>query len=157
MNKSSQWIPVSSIAFALLAVLPSHPACADEEERSGPASLSDGNLNLNLRYRYEFVDQDGFAKDAHASTLRTRLSYQSPDFSDFGFLIEFDDLRPGGNDLFNSTRNGNINRPIVADPEGTQVNQAFVSYKGFAKTVVRAGRQRITLDNHRFIGNVGWR
>lgn len=157
MKELSRWIPVSLITCALLASLPSHPARADNQGRSKPGLLSDGKFNLNLRYRYEFVDQDGFAKDAHASTLRTRLSYESPDFSDFGFLIEFDDLRPVGNDLFNSTRNGNTNRPTVADPEGTQVSQALISYKGFEDTDVRAGRQRITLDNHRFIGNVGWR
>ncbi len=157
MNNSSQWIPVSLVAFALLAVIPVCLAQADDQARSEPGLQSGGKLNLILRYRYELVDQEGFTKDAHASTLRTRLSYESPDFSDFGFLIEFDGLRPVGNDLFNSTRNGNTNRPIVADPKGTEVNQALISYKGFKKTVVRAGRQRITLDNHRYIGNVGWR
>lgn len=140
MNNSSQWIPVSLVAFALLAVIPVRLAQADDQARSEPGLQSGGKLNLILRYRYELVDQEGFTKDAHASTLRTRLSYESPDFSDFGFLIEFDGLRPVGNDLFNSTRNGNTNRPIVADPKGTEVNQALISYKGFKKTVVRAGR-----------------
>ena len=157
MNNSSHWIPVTLVAFALLAVIPERLAQADDQARSEPGLQSDGKLNLNLRYRYELVDQEGFTKDAHASTLRTRLSYESPDFSNFGFLIEFDDLRPVGNDLFNSTRNGNVNRPTVADPKGTQVNQALILYRGFDETVVGAGRQRITLDNHRYIGNVGWR
>ena len=114
-------------------------------------------LNLDFRYRYEFVDQDGFAKNAYASTLRTRLAYRSPHTVNFGFLIEFDDLRPIGNDLYNSTRNGNTSRPVVADPTGTVVNQALILYRGIEDTVVRAGRRRITLDNHRFIGDVGWR
>ena len=114
-------------------------------------------FDLRFRYRYEFVDQDGFAKDAHASTLRTRLAYRSPYFADFGFLIEFDDLRPVGNDLYNSTRNGNTSRPVVADPKGTIVNQALILYRGIENTVIRAGRRRITLDNHRFIGDVVWR
>ena len=64
--------------------------------------------------------------DAYASTLRTRLAYRSPYFSDFGFLIELDDIRSVGNNLYNSTRNGNTNRPVVADPEGTDVNQALI-------------------------------
>jgi hypothetical protein len=62
-----------------------------------------------------------------------------------------------GNDLYNSTRNGNSERPVVADPEGTVVNQALILYRGFENTVLRAGRQRIKLDNHRFVGDVGWR
>ena len=157
MNNSSHWILISLVAFALLAVTPVRPAQVDDQDRSKTGLLSKGKLNLNLRYRYEFVDQSGFTKDAHASTLRTRLSYESTDFSNFGFLIEFDDLRPVGNDLFNSTRNGNTNRPTVADPKGTEINQALILYRGIENTVVRAGRQHITLDNHRFIGNVGWR
>lgn len=157
MNESSRWVLVSLIVFALLVILPSHPVRADDQASTKPGLLSDGNLYMNFRYRYEFVDQEGFAKDAHASTLRTRLTYQSPYFSNFGFLLEFDDVRSVGNDLYNSTRNGNIDRPVVADPEGTEVNQALVSYKGFENTLIRAGRRRIKLDNDRFIGNVGWR
>ena len=138
-----------SIAIAMATLLLAHPVRAADEEQS--------KLDLILRYRYEFVDQDGFATDAHASTLRTRLAYRSADFSNFGFLIEFDDVRLIGNDLYNSTRNGVTNRPVVADPKGTDVNQALIFYKGIENTVIRAGRQRITLDNHRFVGDVGWR
>ena len=148
------------VAFAVCVVttfLPGHSLRATEQDQSEPGLLSDGKLNLNFRYRYELVDQEGIIKDAHASTLRTRLSYQSPYFSDFGFLVEFDDVRAIGNDLYNSTRNGNTDRPVVADPEGTEVNQALISYKGLENSLIRAGRRRITLDNHRFIGDVGWR
>ena len=151
------WTSFLLIAFALTTSLPSHPACAADQEQAKPGLISESKLNLNFRYRYEFVGQDGFAKDAYASTLRTRLAYRSPYFSNFGFLIEFDDVRSIGNDLYNSTRNGNTNRPVVADPEGTEVNQALILYRGIENTVIRAGRRRITLDNHRFIGDVGWR
>jgi hypothetical protein len=148
---------VAFVVCALATFLPGHSLRAAEQDQSEPGLLSDGKLNLSFRYRYELVDQEGFAKDAHASTLRTRLTYQSPFYSDFGFLVEFDDVRVVGNDLYNSTRNGNTNRPVVADPEGTEVNQALVTYKGFENTLIRAGRRRIKLDNDRFIGNVGWR
>ena len=151
------WILFSLIALALTTSVPAHPARAADQEQSKPGLISDGKLSLNFRYRYEFVDQDGFTKDAHASTLRTRLAYRSPYYSDFGFLIEFDDIRSVGNDLYNSTRNDNTDRPIVADSEGTEVNQALILYRGIENTVIRAGRQRITLDNDRFIGDVGWR
>ncbi len=154
---SSLWILFSLIALTMSTSLLSPLASAADEKQPEPGWLSDGKLYLNFRYRYEFVDQDGFAKDAHASTLRTRLAYQSPSFSNFGFLIELDDVRPIGAELYNSTRNGNIDRPVVADPEGTEVNQAQILFSGVENTVIRVGRQRITLDNHRHIGNVGWR
>ncbi len=157
LKHSLHWTLFSLIAFALTASLSSPSARAADPEQSKSGWISDGKLDLNFRYRYEFVDQDGFTKDAHASTLRTRLAYRSPYFSNFGFLIEFDDVRSIGDDLYNSTRNGNTNRPIVADPEGTDVNQALILYRGLENTVIRAGRRRITLDKHRFIGDVGWR
>jgi len=148
---SSSWILISFTA--LLA----SPAYAIDPEKSETESNSDGKLSLDFRYRYELVDQDGFAKDAHASTLRTRLGYRSSTDDNFGFLIELDDVRSIGNDLYNSTRNGNTERPVVADPEGAVVNQALILYRGIENTVLRAGRRRIVLDNHRFIGDVGWR
>ena len=157
LKYSLHWTLFSLIAFALTASLSSPSARAADPEQAKSGWISDGKLDLNFRYRYEFVDQDGFTKDAHASTLRTRLAYRSPYFSNFGFLIEFDDVRSIGDDLYNSTRNGNTNRPIVADPEGTDVNQALILYRGLENTVIRAGRRRITLDKHRFIGDVGWR
>ena len=157
LKDSLHWILLSLIVFALTTSLSSRPVRAADQEQSEPGWISDGKLNLNFRYRYEFVDQDGFVKDAYAPTLRTRLAYRSPYFSNFGFLVEFDDVRSIGNDLYNSTRNGNTDRPVVADPEGTEINQALILYSGIENTVIRAGRRRITLDNHRFIGDVGWR
>ena len=148
MDRLSRTLPLLIVA-AMTAFLPAHSARAAETE---PASF-----DLDLRYRYEIVDQDDFPKAAHASTLRTRMTYRSPDLANFEVLIEFDDIRPIGNDLYNSTRNGMIDRPVVADPEGADVNQAMILYRGIDNTVLRAGRQRITLDNHRFIGDVGWR
>ena len=62
-----------------------------------------------------------------------------------------------GNELYNSTRNGITDRPVVADPTGTDVNQALILYRGIDSTLIRAGRQRINLDNQRFVGAVGWR
>jgi len=157
LRESSLRILLWLITFAFTVFLPSPAARAADQEQANSGLLRDGSLDLSFRYRYEFVDQDGFAKDAFASTLRTRLAYRSPYFSNLQFLIEFDDVRAIGNDLYNSTRNGNTNRPVVADPEGTEVNQALILYRGIENTVIRAGRQRITLDNHRFIGDVGWR
>ena len=59
---------------------------------------------------------------------------------------------------YNSTDNGggsgNINK--VVDPEQTRVTQAYADIK-VGKTLLRAGRQMINLDNQRFVGAVGWR
>ena len=48
---------------------------------------------------------------------------------------------------------------MIADPPDTEVNQAYLLFDrpDWLGTSVKGGRQRIVLDDHRFIGNVGWR
>ena len=132
-------------------------AYGQEAQSEFAQALRDGSFNLVFRYRYELVDQDGIGSDANASTLKTRLTYRSAAFRDFSFLLELDDLRPVGADAFNSTRNGKTSRPVVVDPRATDLNQAAISYTGFADTQITFGRQRITRANQRFIGGVPWR
>ncbi|MCP3915771.1 MAG: alginate export family protein [bacterium] len=107
--------------------------------------------------RFENVDQDGFGSDANAATLDLILGYETAVWNDFQALIEFEGVSAIGNDTYNSTTNGETGRPVVADPEGEEVNQSYLSYRGWEDTTVRLGRQRITIGDHRFVGNVGWR
>jgi hypothetical protein len=120
-------------------------------------AFKQGKVNVSFRYRYEFVDQDPFTEDANASTLRSRLTYQSAEFQNFSVLLEMDDLRALGNADYNDTRNGKTNQPIVADPEATDFNQGALKYTGLENTEIIVGRQRIARGNERFIGPVGWR
>ena len=69
---------------------------------------------------------------------------------------EADNVTVLGNDTYNSTVNGVTDRPIVADPEYTEANQVYLQLKLGTFTGI-AGRQRVILDNARFIGSVGWR
>jgi hypothetical protein len=126
-----------------------------------PASLADaltgGKAHLEFRYRLETVEQEPFADDATASTLRTRLNYQTGEWHHLAAFVEADNVTVLGDDSgYNSTVNGVTDRPVVADPEYTEPNQAYLQLKLGDFTGV-AGRQRIILDNARFIGNVGWR
>ncbi len=127
-----------------------------EEASTLVDAVSGGKANVSLRYRFESVDQDGIDKDAHASTLKTRLTYSTQQYKNFKVLMEFDNVSYVGNDLYNSTGNGKTEYPVVADPSGTDLNQALVQYSnsGFKAT---AGRQRILHGNQRFVGGVGWR
>lgn len=112
---------------------------------------------LDLRYRFETVDQNGFARDAEASTLRTRLGLGFDLSEAFGGLVEFEDIRAVGPDDYNSTANGKTAFPVVADPEDTELNQAWLEWRVTGAIAIRVGRQRIILDNARFVGNVGFR
>jgi hypothetical protein len=129
-----------------------------EEAPEGPwAAVFGGEYWLSFRYRFEDVDQRGFSKDAHASTLRTVLGYETLPYHGLRALVEFEDVRVIGDDTYNSTLNGRPLRPIVLDPENTELNQAYLAFGHGTAVDVRLGRQRIKLDNDRFIGNVGWR
>jgi len=126
----------------------------------GEQSANKGEASLSFRYRYEMVDQDYFSKDANASTLRTRLNYKTADHSGWRFFIEVDNVTEVAGDHYNAAAGNTPNRtqyPIVADPTGTEINQAWVNYQFNDKASTKLGRQRILLDNQRFVGGVGWR
>jgi len=118
--------------------------------------VTNGKVNFDFRYRYEFVDQDGFDNNARASTLRSRLSYTSAPLRGVSFMTEFDNVSSIGSERYNSTVNGNTEYPVVADPTGTDVNQAYLKYAGDNALGIY-GRQRILHSNQRFIGGVAWR
>ena len=122
--------------------------------------ISGGEIDLSFRYRYENVDQDGISDEARASTVRSRLSLRSGTYRNFGFFVEVDDVHEVGIDHFNAGAGNTPNRTryaVIADPEGTEVNQAYVDYSLSNNWFWRAGRQRINHDNQRFVGSVGWR
>jgi hypothetical protein len=146
-------LPTFALAITSLSLLSSVNA---EEIDSVSAMLSNGETDLSFRYRYEYVDQNGIDKTAGASTLRTRLSYKSAVYNDFGFTVEMDDVSVIGDANYNSVVNGNTQYPVVADPAGTDINQALFSYTGedFSSAL---GRQRINHSAQRFIGGVAWR
>jgi hypothetical protein len=140
------------VPFCVAALTPSLAFSADDLA----GALKEGQASLSFRLRHEQVDDDTFVKDANASTLRTRLSYTSGQWNQLDLMVEFDHVGHLFDERFNDTRNGNAAFPAVADPKGADLNQAALRYSRDGFTAV-AGRQRILLDNQRFIGGVGWR
>ncbi|MEO8443580.1 MAG: alginate export family protein, partial [Gammaproteobacteria bacterium] len=142
----------------VMPVLLAAPALrADSLTEQLATSVKESTVNLGFRYRFEAVDDDAFAKEAWASTLRSRLTVAPKPINGFGLLLEVDDVRHVGADNFNDSRNGVTDRPGVTDPEGTDLNQALLRYTGFAGTELVIGRQRMERANQRFVGGVGWR
>jgi hypothetical protein len=61
-------------------------------------------------------------------------------------------------DDYNSTTNGNVEYPVVADPtDFAAINRFALVNKSLDRTTLTFGRQRIVHDDQRFVGNVGWR
>lgn len=115
------------------------------------------SVALDLQFRLEAVDQEGFAREALASTLRGRLTFQSAKAKGFDCLLEFEGTTDLGNERYNSTSNRATDYPRILDPEDAELNRAQLRWRSESGTTVTLGRQRIILDDARFIGNVGWR
>lgn len=129
--------------------------CAPYAHAQNTSALRDSDTQLHLRTRFEDVSQDG-VENSNALTHRTRLTYQSGRYQGFGLLLEMDDIRAITDVDYNDGTGIYPGTAVIADPEGTEVNQSYLSYQA-ADTEARYGRQRIILDNQRFVGNVGWR
>lgn len=146
------FVPVAGALIGVGLALSSFPAAAALGE-----ALTGGKTTLQIRYRYEWVEQENIAASAGASTMRTQLGYATGDYHGVGAFLQFEDVRVIGDEHYNSTINGLTLYPVVADPESTEVNQAYVGYRGIPGTMFKLGRQFLAYDNHRFIGDVGWR
>lgn len=141
-------------ALPLLLLLAA-PLAAEPETLA--RALAEGTVSLHLRARYEGVEQTGL-RDATALTLRTRLGYTTAPLHGLRAMVEFENIASPDGDRFNQAgRNpGGAGRAVVADPEGTEINQAWLAYSR-AGTTATLGRLRLNLDNTRFVGDVGWR
>ena len=149
---------VNKFALSLIsaAILAAPTAFAGETEhgKSITEALSDSTVKVNLRARYEGVDQDGKAKDASALTLKSRITVNTGSYSNFSLGLEVDKVDALVDNY--AVPGEASDYPVVADPQGTDVNQAFIKYanSGFSAVV---GRQRVLHNNQRFVGGVGWR
>lgn len=141
--------------FLVVACLLANTAMGADDAKADDAV----KLDLSFRYRFEWIDDDPFDERAQASTLRSRLSLATPEVAGLSFNVEVDNVARLGSDDYNAGGGNTPHRthfPVVADPVGTELNQAWFNIAR-GEFGLRLGRQRINLDNQRFVGGVGWR
>lgn len=115
-----------------------------------------GQVKLNLRYRFEHVEQKNL-KTANGDPIRLRIGYLTPTFAGFQAYAEFEGNTPVFADDYNDTVNGKTEYAVIADPSEGELNQGWLSFDTIPDSVIKGGRQKILLDNQRFVGAVGWR
>ena len=120
------------------------------------AQSSKPDFILDQRLRYEFVDQADLPEEAHAFTLRTRIGWEAPLGAGLSLLAEVENVTALVDD-YNDTLNRQARRPVVSDPEATELNRLQLTWSGPRRTALTVGRQRIVFDNGRFVANSGWR
>ena len=133
-------------AFLLIGGLVATPALA------GPITLKP---IIDARLRYETVAQAPLTSDASAVTARIRAGAEAKS-GDFTLLAEAEGIF-AIDESYNSGLNGRTGFPVVPDPETIGLNRLQLQYRGLPKTVVTVGRQRINLDDQRFVGGAAWR
>ena len=142
----------SAISTALFAV------AMPTQAQSFTEFAKEGDVIAELRVRYEGVKEDNANDNAVAMTARTRLGYETASMAGFKVLAEYDHVTALQDEYNSSTDIGSndTSKSVVADPATGDISRAQISYTHDLASAV-LGRQRIILDNARFVGNVGWR
>ncbi|MDB5717520.1 MAG: hypothetical protein JWM38_947 [Sphingomonas bacterium] len=122
----------------------------------GPAAAQDLVLKpvLDARVRYEHVDQAGLHPDANAVTARVRGGVSAEAGTLSGLIEAQGTLAPVGQ--YYDGLEGSAPPPLVADPQNIALYRAQLQYKS-GPLALTAGRQRIQLDDERFVGAVDFR
>lgn len=152
-------ILIQFLVCFIVAALPLVAAGSAMADESGLGeALKNGSILLDARARVEVVDDaDRALEKGRASTLRVRIGYETGEYQHFRALVEGEFVQRVGFATFNDTVNAKTGFAVVADPNVTQLNRAQLTYTGIPDSIVIVGRQRITLDNGRFVGSDGFR
>lgn len=148
MTKPATLFLLAFAAAPLLRAQPSSPL---------DAALSGGKILFNARLRDEWGEASNL-KDANALTLATRFGFQTAPVDGLQALVEGGNtavLSPASDYSAGGTNPGGTGRINFPDVPVTYLNQAWASYSGF-DSVIKVGRQRLVLDNARFVGDVAW-
>jgi hypothetical protein len=147
----------SLLALTVLGSTTSNDSCA-QDASSLLEALETWKPIIDARMRAEVVDQVPFAEDADALTLRLRAGIESGKVANTTLLAEGEFVTPLDGDYRpDPARPTHTAFPVVADPESYEVNRLQITNTALPGTTLTLGRQRIVLDDHRFVGNVGWR
>lgn len=136
------------------------PERAPLDSLSGPLGGAVGEMKfiIDTRLRNELVDQAPLAAEASAVTVRARLGFETGKAWETALLAEGEFVEALDDDYRGDHAVPTLTAfPVVADPETREVNRLQLVNTRLPGTTVTLGRQRINLDDQRFVGNVGWR
>jgi hypothetical protein len=114
-------------------------------------ALGEHEFDWSSRLRYANVDADN---SGQAASLLLRGTVKSEWTNIVRSTLEADAI----GSLFRDDHSDGVdfnNQPLIPDPPGTEINQAFISAH-LESVSINLGRQRINFDNQRFIGGNGF-
>ena len=123
-------------------------------------AIGGGKPLLHVHGRMERADDEANTLDtAKAFTLRTYFGYETGEVGNFSVRLAAENLLHLVDD-FNVPGQASKGFDVVADPQGTELEEAFIRYTGIDNTKITLGRQHLTYRQapfHRFVGTVPWR
>lgn len=119
---------------------------------AGSSYAAATELDLELRSRMAYLEDDSAA--GRAGTVRFRADWQKQWLANWSTQLELDLVQGFWRSDFSDGVHFN-GEPMMPDPEGADLNQLSLTYKGNLFTMA-LGRQVINLDNERFVGSNGF-
>jgi hypothetical protein len=131
-------------------------------------SIGNGHPILEVRSRYEHWDQTKtrtLTENGQALTVRARYGWETAEYKTLKGLVDFETVHWLGPRRFAITNNGGpplngadkTRYPVINDPEGTELNRLQLTWTPSKAAQITVGRQRIQLDDQRFVGAAPWR
>ena len=153
-------VVASTMIMAGGDIAPVEPVVETPVAASGFTFFNNVKAKGEIRARYESVDTNNAVGDASAFTNRLMLGISADLFGVDGLSTYLEAINVAGTGDYWDLSNGDLGDKgvynVVADPSQTRITQAYIDY-AFGKSLIRAGRQGVNLDNQRFIGTVNWR
>jgi alginate export protein len=146
---------------ALLATLAT--PCAWGDDAASPFSIADslanGRFTLELRPRYNRIEESNKPKLTEAFTVRAVAGWRSAPYEGFRLTVEAIYADHIGEKRFNDdgAQIATSPYPLLPDPRHSGVNQAHVEYSGVEGLRLRLGRQRVRIDNQRWVSDNDFR
>lgn len=164
-------------AASLGALVLASGGVARAQTANGPATaasltqaITAGHLLFDVRARWEQVDQTRTATlkdEAEAFTVRTQLGWETASWNNLKGLLEFQDVSHLGPENYavnppgattppqNGAAKGRY--PVVNDPDEVELNRLQLAWTPIRQFTATLGRQKVLIDDQRFVGEVGWR
>jgi len=110
----------------------------------------------DARLRYEFAARDDTSLDANGLTQSLRLGIETPFLSRFSALVEGEAVFAIVDD-FDDGLGNEPDRPVILDPNSFELNRAQITARVAEQAFVTVGRQRLGIDDQRFVGTFAFR
>ncbi len=147
--------------LSAMCLVPTQSALAEGVVDELTEAIKSGKPTLELRLGYEYSDvEPNGTRHAEGFNLRTRIGYETGEFKNTKAYVQFQNvtnIMEQFKYIHDGEADGDEDRDVIADPEGSRVHQAYLDWTAISDTKVRLGREEIILDDARLIGNIGWR